>query len=65
MLFPFTIMGRRSDYLVIDFSKINMRERPKFILRNLDGKAIGFLGHKQKYKKSRFSAMESRAFLLL
>lgn len=31
--------------MVIDFSKINMRERPKFILRNLDGKAIGFLGH--------------------
>lgn len=45
MPFPFTIKGRRSDYLVIDFSKINMRERPKFILRNLDGKAIGFLGH--------------------
>lgn len=45
MPFPFTIKGRRSDYLVIDFSKINMRERPRFILRNLDGTAIGYLGH--------------------
>ena len=45
MLFPFTIMGRRSDYLVIDFSKIDMRNRPKFILRNLDDVAIGYLGH--------------------
>ena len=45
MPFPFTINGRRSDYLVINFSKINMRERPRFILRNLDGTAIGYLGH--------------------
>lgn len=51
--------------MVIDFSKIDMRNRPKFILRNLDDVAIGYLGHKQKYKKSRFSVMESRAFLLL
>lgn len=45
MPFPFTINGRRSDYLVINFSKINMRERPRFILKNLDGTAIGYLGH--------------------
>lgn len=31
--------------MVIDFSKINLQERPKFILRNLDGTAIGVLGH--------------------
>ena len=31
--------------MVIDFSKIDMRKRPNFILRNLDGTAIGYLGH--------------------
>lgn len=31
--------------MVIDFSKIDMRNRPKFILRNLDGTPIGYLGH--------------------
>lgn len=31
--------------MVINFSEINMKERPKFILRNLDGTAIGYLGH--------------------
>lgn len=31
--------------MVINFGKINMRERPKFILRNLDETAIGYLGH--------------------
>lgn len=29
--------------MVIDFSKIDLRKRPKFILRNLNGDAIGFL----------------------
>lgn len=29
--------------MVIDFSKIDLKQRPKFILRNLDGTAIGFL----------------------
>ena len=31
--------------MVIDFSKIDMRNRPKFILKNLDGTPIGYLGH--------------------
>lgn len=31
--------------MVIDFSKINLQERPNFILRNLDGTAIGVLRH--------------------
>lgn len=31
--------------MVVDFSKIDMRNRPKFILRNLDGTPIGYLGH--------------------
>ena len=31
--------------MVIDFSKIDLRKRPNFILRNLDGTAIGILGH--------------------
>ena len=31
--------------MVIDFSTIDMRKRPNFILRNLDGTAIGYLGH--------------------
>lgn len=31
--------------MVIDFNKINMMDRPKFILKNLDDKAIGYLGH--------------------
>ena len=31
--------------MVIDFSKINMRKRPNFILRNLDNTKIGALGH--------------------
>ena len=31
--------------MVIDFSKINLKKRPNFILRNFDGKAIGVLGH--------------------
>lgn len=31
--------------MVIDFSKIDMRKRPKFILKNLDGTPIGYLGH--------------------
>lgn len=30
--------------MVIDFSKIDLRERPNFILRNFDDKAIGVLG---------------------
>ena len=29
--------------MVIDFSKISLEQRPKFILRNLDDTAIGFL----------------------
>lgn len=31
--------------MVIDFSRIDMRKRPNFILRNLDGTPIGILGH--------------------
>lgn len=31
--------------MVIDFSKIDMRKRPNFILRNLDNTKIGVLGH--------------------
>lgn len=31
--------------MVIDFSKIDMRNRPNFILRNLDNTKIGVLGH--------------------
>lgn len=31
--------------MVIDFSKVNLKKRPNFILRNFDGKAIGVLGH--------------------
>jgi len=31
--------------LVINFSKLNFRKRPNFIIRNFDGKAIGVLGH--------------------
>lgn len=31
--------------MVIDFSKIDIKKRPNFILRNLDGTAIGYLGH--------------------
>lgn len=31
--------------MVIDFSKLNMKERPKFVLKNLDGTTIGNLGH--------------------
>jgi hypothetical protein len=45
MPFPFIIKGRRYICLVIDFSKIDMRKRPNFILRNLDNTKIGVLGH--------------------
>lgn len=31
--------------MVINFSKLNFRKRPNFIIRNFDGKAIGVLGH--------------------
>lgn len=31
--------------MVINFNEINLRERPNFILRNLDDTAIGVLGH--------------------
>lgn len=31
--------------MVINFSKIDIKKRPNFILRNLDGTAIGYLGH--------------------
>ena len=31
--------------MVIDFSRIDMKKRPNFILRNLDGTPIGILGH--------------------
>lgn len=31
--------------MVINFSKLNFRNRPNFIIRNFDGKAIGVLGH--------------------
>lgn len=31
--------------MVINFSKIDLKKRPNFILRNLDGTAIGVLGH--------------------
>lgn len=31
--------------MVINFNEINLRERPNFILRNLDDTAIGILGH--------------------
>lgn len=31
--------------MVIDFSKINLQERPNFILRNLDDTAVGVLKH--------------------
>lgn len=31
--------------MVIDFSKINIKKRPNFILKSLDGNAIGYLSH--------------------
>lgn len=31
--------------MVIDFSKLDFRKRPNFIVRNFDGTAIGVLGH--------------------
>lgn len=31
--------------MVIDFSKLDLSQRPKFIVKNLDGTAIGYLGH--------------------
>lgn len=31
--------------MVVNFSKIDFRKRPNFIIRNFDGKAIGVLGH--------------------
>lgn len=31
--------------MVINFSKLDFRKRPNFIIRNFDGKAIGVLGH--------------------
>lgn len=31
--------------MVVNFSKINLRKRPNFIIRNLDGTALGVLGY--------------------
>ena len=31
--------------MVVNFSKLNLRKRPNFIIRNFDGTVIGVLGH--------------------
>lgn len=40
---PFYYLGKEVDHLIINFSKIDLKKRPTFILRNLNGDAIGVL----------------------